>query len=173
MDKLTILFLCRTNAVRSQFGEALLKKVAPLKFNVLSAGVEPDFSKFKETGGVDPDAIKILKESGYYVSGLKKKSWEDFKNYDGNIDFVFTLSETADRKTMENDISFPGNPVMAHWFVEDVNNMELTPDERFRVLLTVFTVIRRRIELFVALPLSRDNVNEFKEAVEKIGTVRN
>ncbi len=173
MDKLTVLFLCRTNSIRSQMAEALLKKIAPLKFNVLSAGVEPDFSLYKDTNGVHPITLKILKHNGYYVEGLKKKSWEDFKNYDKNIDFIFTLSETAERTAMENGIDFHGDPVIAHWGVEDIGRMYLPEDELQRAMLTVFAVIRRRIELFVALPLdSLENLSAFKEAVTKIGEIR-
>ena len=65
MSKHSILFLCAHNAARSQMAEALLRKHAGDRFDVVSAGLEPT--------SVHPLTIRALNEVGVDLSSHRAK----------------------------------------------------------------------------------------------------
>ena len=65
MSKQSILFLCAHNAARSQMAEALLRKHAGDRFDVVSAGLEPTT--------VHPLTIRVLNEVGVDLSSHRAK----------------------------------------------------------------------------------------------------
>lgn len=68
ISKTGILFLCAHNAARSQMAEALLRKHAGDRFDVLSAGLEPT--------EIHPLTSRVLDEAGVDVSGHRAKGFE-------------------------------------------------------------------------------------------------
>lgn len=86
--KRRVLFVCTANSARSLMAEALLKKMAGDKFEVVSAGTEPTQPH--------PMALQVLQESGIDVEGLHSKKLEDFQ--DENWDYVITLCEKASKE---------------------------------------------------------------------------
>lgn len=65
MSKRSVLFLCSHNAARSQMAEALLRKHAGDRFDVMSAGLEPT--------AAHPLTLRVLNEIGVDVSGHPAK----------------------------------------------------------------------------------------------------
>jgi arsenate reductase len=65
-----VLFLCTHNAARSQMTEALLRHLAPGRFDVASAGLEPT--------AVHPMTLQVLIEAGVDVNGLRAKGVNEF-----------------------------------------------------------------------------------------------
>ena len=61
-----ILFLCTGNSCRSQIAEGLANNIFDSSYNIESAGTERH--------GVNPNAIKTLKEIGIDISNYKSKS---------------------------------------------------------------------------------------------------
>jgi arsenate reductase (thioredoxin) len=61
MNKERVLFVCVHNSARSQMAEALLKHLAPGRFEVESAGLEP--------GILNPLAVEVMAEMGIDISG--------------------------------------------------------------------------------------------------------
>ena len=53
---------------------------------------------------------------GLPVDGLRSKSWEEFAKPDAPpLDFVFTVCDDAEGEV----VRVAGQPIMAHWGVED------------------------------------------------------
>jgi arsenate reductase len=65
MSKQSVLFLCAHNAARSQMAEALLRKHAGDRFEVVSAGLEPT--------AVHPLTLRVLNEVGVDVASHRAK----------------------------------------------------------------------------------------------------
>ena len=65
MSKQSVLFLCAHNAARSQMAEALLRKHAGDRFDVMSAGLEPTT--------IHPLTVRVLSEDGMDISGHRAK----------------------------------------------------------------------------------------------------
>jgi arsenate reductase len=49
---------------------------------------------------------------------------------------------------------WPGQPVTAHWGVDDPAAVDGDDATRHRALLSAYTILRTRIQLFVNLPLA-------------------
>ena len=64
-----VLILCTRNSARSQMAEALLRKHAGDRFNVYSAGLNPD--------RIHPMVEPVMKEIGLDVSGQRSKGVEE------------------------------------------------------------------------------------------------
>jgi arsenate reductase len=70
MNKPVVLFLCTGNSARSQMAEALLRHEAGEEFEVHSAGTEPK--------GVNPLAVKVMKEIGIDISKARSKHLREY-----------------------------------------------------------------------------------------------
>jgi arsenate reductase len=68
--RISVLFLCRHNAVRSQIAEALLRARFPDRYEAASAGIAP--------AGVHPRAMAVLEEIGVSTLSLRSKHVEEY-----------------------------------------------------------------------------------------------
>jgi arsenate reductase len=146
MPHYNVLFLCTGNSARSIMAEALLNDRGAPTFTAYSAGSHP-------SGTPRPEALAQLRSAGVSTAGLRSKSWDEFAAPDApHIDFVFTVCHNA-----ANEVCpiWPGHPMTAHWGISDPAAVQGTPDEIARAFHDAFTVLDRRIGLFIALPLAR------------------
>jgi arsenate reductase len=152
------LFLCTGNSARSILAEYLLKRMGGKQFEVYSAGSFP-------TGRVNPLAVQVLNDI-YHVDASKarSKSWEKFSEVE--FDFVITVCDNA-RETCP---IWPGQPIVAHWSSPDPTLAEGTDEERFHVFKQVALQIRRRIELFCALPIDKLDRLKLTQLTRDIGS---
>ncbi len=152
------LFLCTGNSARSILGEYLLKRMGGKHFEVYSAGSFP-------TGKVNPLAIQVLRDI-YHIDASKarSKSWEEFGNVE--FDFVITVCDNA-RETCP---IWPGRPIVAHWSSPDPALAEGTDEQKYQVFKRVALQIRRRIELFCALPIEKLDRLKLTELTQSIGS---
>ena len=67
------------------------------------------------------------------------------------LDFVFTVCDNA---ANEQCPFWPGQPMTAHWGIADPAAVKGTPEEIARAFREAFTVLDRRIGLFLSLPLA-------------------
>jgi len=72
IDKVTVLFLCRNNSIRSQMAEAIVNSYYSKSHSAFSGGTEPT--------NVNLYTIKVLKEINIDISNAKSKNIEIFKN---------------------------------------------------------------------------------------------
>jgi len=140
-----VLFLCTGNTARSILAESILRKVGDGRFRAYSAGSQPK-------GMVNPFALKVLTAAGFPSDGFRSKSWEEFAVADAPVmDFVFTVCDSAAGEACP---VWPGQPMTAHWGIEDPAAVEGTDIDKERAFVEAMRLLRNRISAFVSLPLS-------------------
>jgi len=155
-----ILFLCTGNTARSILAESILRRDGKGRFNAYSAGSHP-----KEA--VNPLALKVLEAYDYPTDGLRSKSWDEFaKPGAPNLDFVFTVCDSAAGEACP---LWPGQPMTAHWGVEDPAAVEGTDIEKERAFVTAFKYLRNRISIFVSLPIASLDSLTLRAKLREIG----
>jgi protein-tyrosine-phosphatase len=140
-----VLFLCTGNSARSIVAESILNKDGRGRFRAFSAGSQPK-------GEVNPLALKVLKRLDYPADGMRSKSWQEFATPDAPVmDFVFTVCDSA---AGESCPVWPGQPMTAHWGIEDPAYAEGTELQKETAFVTAFRYLKNRIAVFTSLPLS-------------------
>jgi arsenate reductase len=138
-----VLFLCTGNSARSILAESLLRKDGAHRFRAFSAGSHPK-------GAINPFAVKVLAAYGYPTDAFRSKSWDEFAVPDAPaMDFVFTVCDSAAGETCP---FWPGQPMTAHWGIEDPAAVEGTDIQKEAAFVTAFKYLRNRISAFVSLP---------------------
>lgn len=157
-----VLFLCTGNSARSIFGEAMLNHVARERFHAFSAGSHP-------RGEINPLTIETLKAHGIPVEGLRSKSWEEFAVPGSpQMDFVFTVCDDAAR---EECPIWPGQPMTAHWGIEDPAAVEGADYEKRAAFELALRFTRNRINAFVNLPIGSIDRLALVSRIRRIGTI--
>jgi arsenate reductase (thioredoxin) len=141
-----VLFLCTGNSARSIMAEAILDKQARGHFRAFSAGSQPK-------GAVNHYALDLLRASGYDTSNLRSKSWAEFARAGApELDFVFTVCDNA---AGESCPLWPGQPITAHWGIPDPAAATGTQVETALAFKDAYRMLKRRIDLFLALRLAK------------------
>lgn len=138
-----ILILCTGNSARSILGEALFNTLGAGRFKAYSAGSHP-------SGRVNPFAVELVAELGY-EGNLRSKSWDEFAQPDSpQMDFIVTVCDNAAGEICP---LWPGHPVTAHWGFPDPAAVEGTDGQKRAAFAQTLRQMRRRVELFLSLPL--------------------
>ncbi len=160
MSHYNVLFLCTGNSARSILAEGLLNHKGKGKFTAFSAGSHP-------SGTPRPEALAQLASAGISIEGLRSKSWDEFSAPGApQLDFVFTVCDNA---ANEQCPYWPGQPMTAHWGIADPAAVKGTPEEIARAFREAFTILDRRISLFLALPLATLDQLAIKNEIDSIG----
>lgn len=139
-----VLFLCTGNSARSIIAESILNKDGAGRFRAWSAGSRPK-------GSVNPFALRVLGSRDYPTAGLRSKSWEEFSRPGAPVmDFVFTVCDNAASETCP---VWPGQPMTAHWGIEDPAAVEGTDVQKLAAFEMAFYYLEKRISLFRNLPI--------------------
>jgi protein-tyrosine-phosphatase len=155
-----VLFLCTGNSARSIIAEAILNKLGAGRFRAFSAGSQPK-------GQVNPHTLQLLEGLGYDTSGFRSKSWDAFARAgDPAFDFVFTVCDNA---AAEACPVWPGQPMTAHWGIPDPAAVQGTPEEIEHAFSQAFTMLDRRISLFLCLPLATLDMFSLQKEIDNIG----
>ncbi|MDW8397241.1 MAG: metalloregulator ArsR/SmtB family transcription factor [Acetobacteraceae bacterium] len=156
----TVLFLCSRNSARSIMAEAILNRVGGGKFRAYSAGSQPS------PEGPMPEVLAQLKALGHDVSGLRSKSWNEFLGPDApRLDFVIALCDTLAGQVCPD---FGETVVTAAWPLPDPAKFTGTVAERATLLNELYASLRRRIEIFAALPVASLDRIALKARVEEL-----
>jgi arsenate reductase len=140
--------------------EAILNHKGKGHFTAYSAGSHP-------SGVVRPEALRQLEAAHFATAGLRSKSWDEFARPDAaKMNFVFTVCDNA---ANEQCPYWPGQPMTAHWGVPDPAAVRGTPEEIERAFRDAFTMLDRRISLFLALPLGTLDTMKIQQAIKDIG----
>jgi arsenate reductase len=155
-----VLFLCTGNSARSILAEGILNKKGGGVFTAFSAGSHP-------SGVVRPEALKQLDSAGLPTAGLRSKSWDEFSAADApRMNFVFTVCDNAANEVCPY---WPGQPMTAHWGIPDPAAVKGTPEEIERAFRDAFSILDRRINLFLSLPLATLDSLAIKKEIDSIG----
>ncbi len=159
-DHYHVLFLCTGNSARSIMAEAILNFKGKPRFTAYSAGSHP-------SGAVRPEVLRQLQAARIPVQGLRSKSWDEFAKPDTpKIDFVFTVCDNAAKEVCP---VWPGQPMTAHWGVPDPAAVHGSPQEVGRGFREAFTILDRRISLFLSLPIASIDKLALKKEIDSIG----
>ncbi|MDV6378364.1 arsenate reductase (thioredoxin) [Sporosarcina sp. GW1-11] len=134
MSKKTLYFLCTGNSCRSQMAEGWGKRYLGEEWQVFSAGIEAH--------GVNPSAVKAMKEAGVDISNQTSDMIDPEILH--NADFIVTLCGDAADKC-------PVTPVhikREHWGFDDPAKAEGTDEEKWKFFQRVRDEIGARIEHF-------------------------
>jgi arsenate reductase (thioredoxin) len=141
-----VLFLCTGNSARSILAEGILRQLGAGRFNAFSAGSQPK-------GDVNSYALTTLEQMGYPHRGFRSKSWDEFAVPGApQMDFVFTVCDNAAGEACP---LWPGQPMTAHWGIEDPAAEEGSDIDKQRAFATAFRYLKNRIDQFLAIPLHR------------------
>jgi arsenate reductase len=155
-----ILILCTGNSARSILAEALINTLGAGRFKAYSAGSRP-------TGAVNPFAIEQVRKLGYPVEGLRSKSWDEFAQPGApQMDFVVTVCDNAAGEVCP---LWPGHPVTAHWGFPDPAAVEGSDEVKRAAFALALHQIRKRVQLFLSLPLETLDRMEIENRLREIG----
>jgi len=155
-----VLFLCTGNSARSILAEAILGRLGGRRFQVHSAGSHPK-------GEVHPMALEVLRERDYDTTPFRSKSWDEFaKPGAPALDFVFTVCDNAAGEACP---VWPGQPMTAHWGVEDPAAFEGPEDKQRWVFRRAYLELERRIELFTNLSIESLDRLSLQARLNEIG----
>ena len=155
-----VLFLCTGNSARLILAESILTKEGRGRFRAFSAGSQPK-------GVVNPFALKVLRSFDYPAEGFRSKSWEEFARPGAPVmDFVFTVCDNAAGEACP---VWPGQPMTAHWGVEDPAAVQGPEIARQTAFVTAFRYLRNRIAAFAALPVSSLDKSTLHARLVEIG----
>jgi arsenate reductase len=158
MKAFNVLFLCTGNSARSIMAESILRKDGAGRFNAYSAGSMPK-------GAVNPFALEVLESYGYPTDGLASKSWDAFAG-GPRLDFVLTVCDNAAGEACP---LWPGQPMTAHWGIEDPAAAEGSDIDKQRAFVIAFRYLRNRISLLVNLPVESLNRLALTRHLQDIG----
>lgn len=133
MTKKTIYFLCTGNSCRSQMAEGFAKKYLS-NWEVRSAGIEAH--------GLNPNAVKAMKEIGIDISNQKSEI----------IDHAFlnqaTLAVTLCGDAADNCPVTPPHVLREHWGFDDPAKARGTKEEIWQEFKRVRDEIGEKIKAF-------------------------
>ncbi len=155
-----VLFICTGNSARSILAEVILNQLGAGRFRAYSAGSTP-------AGRVNPKALELLERNRFKINDLRSKSWDEFAGLDApHMDFVLTV---CDKAAGEVCPVWPGQPISAHWGVSDPAAVRGTEEQIDRAFQEAFSVLSRRISLFVTLPLDKLDRLALTSELSRIG----
>jgi arsenate reductase len=155
-----VLFLCTGNSARSILAEAVLNNLGQGRFRAYSAGSHP-------AGRVNPYALELLQKHRLPVEGLRSKGWDEFAQPGSPpLDFVFTVCDSAAGEVCP---IWPGQPISAHWGVEDPAAVEGSDEAKRRAFLNAFQILGNRIRIFASLRLESLDRLALDSKLRKIG----
>jgi len=158
-----VLFLCTGNSARSIMGEVILNFLGRPKFKAFSAGSHP-------VGKVNPLALAVLERNHLPTQGLRSKDWSEFSGPGAPfLHFVFTV---CDQAAAEPCPVWPGQPMTAHWGIQDPAAVQGSDEDKRRAFVKAYTELHRRISLFTCLPFDKLDSLSLKKKLDEIGRLQ-
>ncbi len=155
-----VLFICTHNSARSILAEGLLNHLGHGRFRAFSAGSQP-------RGSVHPLALETLQRLHIPSDGHRSKDWAEFARPEApTLDFVFTVCDNAAGEVCP---VWPGQPMTAHWGVADPAAFQGTAEQQAQVFWDTALILKRRIELMLALPIGSLDRMSLQREVTDIG----
>ncbi|MDA1043740.1 MAG: arsenate reductase ArsC [Verrucomicrobia bacterium] len=133
-SKKKILFLCTGNSCRSQMAEGWARTLLHEEVEAYSAGIE--------THGLNPNAVRVMAETGVDISDQQSKHIDSFSTV--ALDLVITVCAHAD----DHCPRFPGATRVLHAGFDDPPKLALTAANEEEAL-SHYRRVRDEIRVFV------------------------
>jgi protein-tyrosine-phosphatase len=157
---LKVLFVCKGNHARSIMAESIMQRLPGGRFAVFSAGSQP-------RPEINPFVVRLLQSLNHDLTGLHPKSWTGFAGADApDLDFVFTLSETAANAVAP---AWPGNPTSALWTLPDPAAFEGDEVQKALAFADAYRMLNNRISVFASLPFATLQGMALQHRLDTIG----
>jgi protein-tyrosine-phosphatase len=142
--------------------EAYLNAAGKGRFAAHSAGSHP-------VGEVNPFALELLRKQRIDTAALRSKSWDEFARPDApSLDFVFTV---CDKAAGEACPIWPGQPITAHWGVDDPAAAKGDDDVKRKAFFRAYNELTTRISLFLNLPIDKLDRLTLQRKLDDIGHI--
>ncbi len=138
--------------------EAILRSLAPDRFEALSAGSHP-------VGFIHLVAIETLRRMDVPLEEQRSKSWDEFA--DAPVDVVITLCDAAQEQTCP---VWPGEPITVQWSLPDPVGHLGEEEEKLEFALRVAERLRTKIQGLIDLDWSMDR-DELRERLNFLGEI--
>jgi arsenate reductase len=135
-----ILILCTGNSIRSQIAEGYFRKYLGDSAEIYSAGIE--------VHGVNPYAIKVMKEDGTDISYHTSNNVREYS--DINFEYVITVCDNA----LERCPYFPGGTKKFHHDFPDPAKEKGSEEEILSMFRKVRDMIKDYVRKFIKEELS-------------------
>ena len=145
--------------------EGLMNSLSERRLEACSAGSQP-------TGVVNPLALQTLASLHRPSEGFRSESWgESWGEFSAPgrpiMDFVFTVCDSAAGEVCP---VWPGQPMTAHRGVPDPAAVEGREEAKLQAFRDVVITLKRRIELLLALPITKLEPLSVQHEIQRIGT---
>jgi len=161
--RFNVLFLCTGNSARSIMAECLLNRWGDERFKGFSAGSHP-------RGEIHPMALAFLRQHGYETACLRSKSWDEFAEPDSpRLDFVLTVCDNAAGEVCP---FWPGQPITAHWSIEDPAAFAGPEESRRAAFQRAYLELEDLIRRFISLPIDSLDRDGIARRAAEIGETR-
>ena len=152
-----LLILCTGNSARSQMAEAIINHRGKGRVVAESAGSNP-------ASHINAWAVEALRDAGIPwhghsprgLDGLGQQRW----------DAVITVCDDA----KETCPVLPGQPVQVHWGMPDPADVEGSDEEVRQAFVDAFSLLSRRIEHLLDLPLHALRAADVRARLQAIAT---
>jgi arsenate reductase len=154
-----VLFLCTGNLARSILAESYLNSIGRGRFRAFSAGSHP-------SGKVNPFALELLDRNRIPADALRSKAWDEFaKPGAPKMDIIITV---CDQAAGELCPVWPGQPVTAHWGIEDPAAVSGDDETKRAAFIQAFATLQKRIALLSSLRLESLDRTAAEQQLERI-----
>jgi protein-tyrosine-phosphatase/DNA-binding transcriptional ArsR family regulator len=155
-----VLFLCTHNSARSIMAEAILEKAGRGRFRAYSAGSDP-------VPELHPEVVETLRRVGHDTERLHSKSWNEFTGTAApRMDFIIALCDTTTGQVCPE---FDGWALTASWPLPDPAKFTGSASERGVLVNQLYSMLRRRLDIFCSLPFERLDRMALKARLDEIG----
>ena len=116
---------------------------------------------------MNPLALELLAKNRLPTEELRSKDWGEFSAPGSpHMHFVFTVCDQAAAETCP---VWPGQPMTAHWGIQDPAAVQGSDADKRKGFLKAYTELHRRISLFVNLPFGTLSKLALKQKLDEIG----
>ena len=158
-----VLFLCTGNSARSIMAEAL----STIGARDASEASAPGAIRRAQ---VHPMALEVLRKNRLPTDGLRSKSWDEFAAPGAPaMHFVFTVCDDAAKEVCP---VWPGQPMTAHWGIEDPAAVEGSDEVKTHAFNKAFRELDARIKIFTSLRLEMLDRMALQRELDAIGRSR-
>jgi arsenate reductase len=132
-----VLFICDGNADNAQMAEGLLKARVGERFDIYSAGINPQ--------PISPLAIRVMSDIGIDIADHPVRDINDYLSL--QFDHVITICAHADHSCL----NFPRDGHVIHWQLEDPSKAIGDVDEKLEVYRQARDALAARVEAWLMI----------------------